>query len=244
MSTSTDWFSTWFDTEYYHILYKHRDFEEARLFMANLVSYTQLKKDDEILDLACGKGRHSIFLNSLGLNVTGADLSKNSIQYAKKYENETLKFVQHDMRHSFTSKFDAILNMFTSFGYFVDDAEDIKVLRNIKDGLKDEKSVAVIDFLNVKKAVRNMTAHETIKRDGIVFNIKKYLKDGFIIKEIEVITETETHQYFERVKYLDFDKIKVYLNEVGLTLKSYFGNYNLEEYDEEKSSRLILILCK
>ena len=244
MSTSTDWFLTWFDTDYYHILYKHRDFEEARLFMTNLVSYTQLKIGDKVLDLACGKGRHSIFLNSLGLDVTGADLSKNSIQYAKKYENDTLKFVQHDMRDSFTSKFDAILNMFTSFGYFVDDTEDIKVLRNIKDGLKDESSVAVIDYLNVKKAVSDMKENETIERDGIVFNITKSLKDGFIIKEIEVITETETHQYFERVKHLDFEKIKIYLDTVGLKLKASFGNYNLEEYDEEKSNRLILILCK
>jgi cyclopropane fatty-acyl-phospholipid synthase-like methyltransferase len=203
-----------------------------------------LKKGDKVLDLACGKGRHSIFLNSLGLDVVGLDLSTNSIEYAKKYENDTLKFRKHDMRHSFTSKYDAIFNMFTSFGYFVDDVEDIRVLRNIKDGLKDDNSVAVIDYLNVQKAINDMKEHETIERDGILFNIKKYLKNDFIIKEIEVVTENETKQYFERVKYLDFDKIKTYLDKVGLKVKASFGNYSLEEYDEEKSSRLILILSK
>ncbi len=244
MSTTADWFSTWFNTEYYHILYKHRDFDEARLFMANLVSYTNLKINDTVLDLACGKGRHSIFLNSLGLDVTGADLSKNSIQFAKKYENEKLKFIQHDMRHSFTSKFDAIFNLFTSFGYFIDDVEDIRVLKNIKNGLKNENGVAVIDYLNVKKAANNLPSKETIKRDGITFNIHKHLKDGFIIKEIEVITKNETKHFFERVKYLDFDKIKKYLTKVGLNLKSNFGDYDLQSFNENTSNRLILILTK
>lgn len=244
MSTTSDWFSTWFNTEYYHILYKHRDFDEARLFMANLVSYTNLKKDDTVLDLACGKGRHSIFLNSLGLDVTGADLSRNSINFAKKYENDKLMFIQHDMRHSFTSKFDAIFNLFTSFGYFIDDVEDIRVLKNIKNGLKDENSIAIIDFLNVKKAVTNLPTRETIKRDGVTFNIHKHLKDGFIIKEIEVSTDSEKNNYFERVKYLDYNKIQVYLNKVGLKVKTIFGDYDLQPFDENKSNRLILILTK
>ena len=72
------WFQSWFDTPYYHILYKHRDFKEAEDFIKNLVSYLNIDTDDSILDLACGKGRHSIFLNTLGYNVTGLDLSKNN----------------------------------------------------------------------------------------------------------------------------------------------------------------------
>ena len=82
MNTSKDWFASWFDTTYYHILYKHRDQKEARLFMANLVAFLGLKRHDKILDLACGKGRHSLFLNSLGFDVVGADLSQNSVDHA------------------------------------------------------------------------------------------------------------------------------------------------------------------
>ena len=78
-SNSESWFTSWFDTPYYHILYKDRDDKEAQIFMDNIVHYLNLPEEAKILDLACGKGRHSIYLNKLGYNVTGVDLSENSI---------------------------------------------------------------------------------------------------------------------------------------------------------------------
>lgn len=244
MNTSKDWFASWFDTSYYHILYKHRDLKEARLFMANLVAFLGLKKNDSVLDLACGKGRHSLFLNSLGFDVVGADLSQNSIDYANEFSNETLRFVQRDMRDPLNLKYDAIFNLFTSFGYFEDDDEDIKVLTNIKNGLKSDKSVAVIDFLNVDKAIQNLVKKETVIRNDIRFNITRTFENGFIIKKIEVVTASETLNYFERIKYLDLPKITSYLNRVGLKLKHTFGDYDLQEFDATNSNRLILIITK
>lgn len=244
MNTTTDWFASWFDTSFYHTLYKHRDDKEAQLFMTNLISYLKLKKGSKILDLACGKGRHSIYLNTLGFDVIGADLSQNSISFASKYENDMLKFIQHDMRDELNQKYDAIFNLFTSFGYFVDDLEDIKVLNNIKNGLKNENSFAVIDFINVHKAIKNLVPKETITRDGIQFNITRKVENGFIIKNIEVIENTKVYNYFERVKCLDFEKIQTYLKTVGLQVKAVFGDYNLQKYDGENSNRLLLILSK
>src|SRR6478736_3856513 len=75
-----NWFASWFDTPYYHILYKDRDEEEAEFFMDNLVHYLNLPEEAKILDLACGKGRHAFHLIQLGFDVTGADLSVNSIR--------------------------------------------------------------------------------------------------------------------------------------------------------------------
>jgi len=241
MNTKTDWFSTWFDTPYYHILYNYRNDIEAQLFMQNLIKYLKLKKDSVILDLACGKGRHSIYLNSLGYEVRGVDLAKNSIDFAKKFENESLKFKVHDMRVPKTQQYDAIFNLFTSFGYFEKDSEDIHVLQNIKDALKPD-GVAVIDFLNVKKALKNLVAEEIQLRDDITFNIKRNVKDGFIIKEISFKVANKDYNYFERVKCLTLDKIKSYLNVVGLTLVDIFGDYNLEKFDVENSNRLILVV--
>lgn len=241
MTKNKDWFASWFDTSYYHILYSHRDYTEAREFMQNLVGFLNLNKDDFLLDLGCGKGRHSIYLNSLGFNVIGADLSKNSISEAKKHENDTLKFLEHDMRNPFKNKYQAILNLFTSFGFFEDDKEDISILNNIKNGLK-ENGVAIIDFMNVKKVLKNLVSHETQHIEGIDFNISRYSENGFIVKEINFDADGIHHRFFEKVKILDLAKIKTYLNSVDFKIKHVFGNYQLEDFNEDSSDRLILVL--
>src|SRR3989344_5362829 len=121
----TEWFECWFDSPYYHVLYKNRDFTEAELFIDNLVQLIKPSKSNRILDLACGKGRHAIYLNKKGFDVTGIDLSEKSIECAKISGNETLHFYTHDMRKLFRSNyFDIVLNLFTSFGYFEQERED------------------------------------------------------------------------------------------------------------------------
>ena len=241
MNKKTEWFASWFDTSYYHILYKHRDDTEAQEFIKNIVQFLAIKKEEKLLDLACGKGRHSIFLNKLGYNVVGADLSKNSINIAKKFENKRLYFLEHDMRNPLQHKYDVILNLFTSFGFFEDDNEDIKILKNIKNGLKTD-GIAIIDFMNAKKVINNLVPEEVQKIDGITFNLSRYVENGFVIKEINFDTDGENHTYFEKVKCLDLTKINLYLDSVGFKIKHTFGNYQLDAFNENTSDRLILVL--
>jgi SAM-dependent methyltransferase len=241
MTKTKEWFVSWFDTNYYHTLYKHRDYKEAENFMQNLIAFLKVEKDALLLDLACGKGRHAIYLNSLGYNVIGADLSKNSIKKAKKHENERMHFIEHDMRNPFKIKFDIILNLFTSFGFFEDDAEDIAILKNIKNGL-NKNGIAVIDFMNCTQVISNLVSEEIQIIDGIAFKINRYLENGFIVKEINFEADGKQHKYFEKVKNLDLQKINLYLNSVGFKIKHTFGNYQLEEFNEQTSDRLILVL--
>ena len=241
MTKTKEWFVSWFDTNYYHTLYKHRDYKEAENFMQNLIAFLKVEKDALLLDLACGKGRHAIYLNSLGYNVIGADLSKNSIKKAKKHENERMHFIEHDMRNPFKIKFDIILNLFTSFGFFEDDAEDIAILKNIKNGL-NKNGIAVIDFMNCTHVISNLVAKEIQIIDGITFKINRYLENGFIVKEINFEADGKQHKYFEKVKNLDLQKINLYLNSVGFKVKHTFGNYQLEKFNEQTSDRLILVL--
>lgn len=235
-----DWFTSWFDTPYYHILYKHRDDFDAQLFMQNITRYLELPLGAHIADLPCGKGRHSIYLNTLGYKVTGGDLSKNSIAYAKNFENDTLTFEVWDMRKPLEKKYDAIFNLFTSFGYFDDDTEDLKVLKSMKKGLK-KNGVILLDFLNVQKTKANLVQKESKEIDGITFNIKREIKDGFILKHISFFANNTQHSYTEKVKFLDLEKMKSYVNNVGLKIVNTFGDYQLNKFEEEKSNRLILI---
>ena len=171
------WYSSWFDTPYYHILYKERNYREAQVFMDNLTHYLNLPEKATVLDLACGKGRHSIYLNQLGFTVLGADLSENSIAEANKNANETLHFKVHDMREPFEEKFDAIFNLFTSFGYFENDDDNLTTLKAIKESLSDY-GFAVIDFMNVSQVIETLVPEEIKTMEGIDFHIKRYLKEN------------------------------------------------------------------
>ena len=124
-SDITQWYASWFNTPYYHILYRDRDHAEARTFMDKLTHHLGLSRESHILDLACGRGRHSLYLNSIGFEVTGVDLSEESIAYAKQFENDRLHFDIHDMCKPYSKKFDAVFNLFTSFGYFENDADNL-----------------------------------------------------------------------------------------------------------------------
>ncbi len=241
MQKETDnWYKSWFDTPYYHILYKDRDYEEAGFFMNKLTSFLKLSKDSEILDLACGKGRHSSYLNKLGYKVIGVDLSPSSIAYAKQFENERLHFRVHDMSVPFSKKFDAIFNLFTSFGYFEKEENNLRTIKAIKKGLK-VKGVGVIDFLNVAYVKKNIIASETKNIEGITFNIQKYIEDGYIFKDIRFTHDAKDHFYTERVKAITLNDFKIYFEKANVNLFHCFGDYHLNPFDEKSSERLILI---
>lgn len=235
-----DWFTDWFNTSYYHTLYKDRNDEDAQLFMKNITEFLNLPKTSHILDLPCGKGRHAVFLNSLGYKVTGGDLAANSIKLAQEFENDTLKFKVHDMREPFNNSYDAVFNLFTSFGYFDDDNEDMLILQNIKNGLNTDGAF-VFDFLNAEKVKLNLVEEEVKTVDNIDFYIKREIKDGFILKHISFFADEQQHSYTEKVKYLDLEKMTSFFTKVGFTITNVFGDYNLNTYKTTTSDRLILV---
>jgi SAM-dependent methyltransferase len=237
---SENWFASWFDTDYYHILYKDRNDDEAQQFMDNLTHYLNLPEEAKILDLACGKGRHSIYLNSLGFDVTGSDLSANSIAEAAKSSNETLQFKVHDMRDSFEEKYDAIFNLFTSFGYFESDADNLKTLISIKESLT-EYGFAVIDFMNVDYVIANLIPSEIKTVDGIDFHIKRYVKDNHIFKEIDFEDKGEKFHFTEKVQALRLADFEAMMEEAGIYLLDVFGDYKLKTFYKNQSGRLIMI---
>ncbi|MUU77553.1 class I SAM-dependent methyltransferase [Winogradskyella endarachnes] len=241
MSKSTkQWYASWFNTPYYHILYKDRDYTEAQGFMDNLTNYLNLPAQAKILDLACGKGRHSVYLNSLGYNVTGLDLSEQSIAHAKQYENETLKFNVHDMSKTYPDTFDAVFNLFTSFGYFEDENCNLKTIAAIKEEL-NEFGFGVIDFMNTNYVIKNLVAEDVKTVEGIDFHQQRYVKNGYIIKDINFEADGEQFEFQERVKAFTLEDFENLFKKAGVHLLDVFGNYKLKKYHPETSDRLILI---
>lgn len=234
------WFTSWFDTPFYHILYKDRDDKEAQAFMESLSSYLNISEDGEILDLACGKGRHSIYLNSIGYHVTGLDLSKESIDFASQFENDTLHFDVHDMSKPYHKQFDAIFNLFTSFGYFDDEADNLNTIKAIKANLKPN-GVGVIDFMNTNFVLNNLVSENTKTVDGITFNLKRFVENGYLIKDISFEAEGAHYNFQERVKAFTLEDFKAMFEKAGLQLLDVFGDYKLKKYHPDFSERLIMI---
>jgi len=241
MEKKTEWFEHWFDTKYYHLLYDHRDEDEAQFFMQNLIRFLGVRKGDHILDLPCGKGRHSVFLNAQGFNVVGADLSKNSIDFAKQFENESLQFRIHDMREPLLKKYHTIFNLFTSFGYFEEDTTNITVLENFKQALLENGKI-VIDFLNIAKIKQHLIEKETFDKNGLTFHITRKIKEEILIKEISFEADGRSHHYTEKVQCLTLEKMIKLAGMANLKVQHTFGDYNLSIYDKNNSERLILVL--
>ncbi len=234
------WYASWFDTPYYHILYKDRDYYEAQVFMDNITQYLNLPEGGKILDLACGKGRHALYLNTLGYDVTGVDLSEQSIAHAKQFKNATLNFKVHDMSTPYPDTFDAVFNLFTSFGYFEDEALNLNTICAIKAEL-NTYGFGVLDFMNVDYVIPNLVAQDSKIVDGITFNQHRSLEDGYIIKTINFTVEGETFNFKERVRAFTLEDFETLFEAAGVYLLDIFGDYNLGKYNAETSKRLIMI---
>ena len=237
------WFTNWFDSPYYHTLYKNRDETEAQVFIDKLIDYLQIPKGSKLIDIACGKGRHAKYFEQKGMDVVGVDLSLNSINTAKKDENKNLQFSVHDMRENYQEEtFDVVTNLFTSFGYFEDNKDEQKAINAMASNLKEE-GLLIIDFMNAKKVIDHLVLNEQKTIDGIQFDITRQVKDGYILKDIRITDGEEQQQFQEKVKAITLADYSEFITNAGLKIIDIFGNYKLDNFDEEISDRLILI-CK
>lgn len=239
-----EWFGTWFDSPYYHKLYKHRDTTEAGIFINNLADYLKIQPKHKIMDLACGKGRHSIFLNKKGFDVVGLDLSAQSIAHAQQFENERLHFSVHDMRDVYRlNYFDFALNMFTSFGYFKNEKEHITAIQAVFASMK-KGGKFVLDFFNTYKVLDSLVYANETESNEIVFEQKREIVDGSIVKTIQFEDEGKPYKFQERVRAFTENDFRRLFEIAGFEFVDLFGDYKLNPFDAEKSERMIFVVRK
>ncbi len=240
------WFKDWFNSPYYHQLYFNRDKTEAAAFIDLLIDYLKPGLESRMLDVACGKGRHSMQLAEKGFDVTGIDLSEVSILEALMASNEKLHFYQHDMRLPFwINYFDYAFNFFTSFGYFNTQREHDNAIRSIALSLK-KKGLFVMDYLNVHYA-EDHNEHQSEKEiDGINFIITKWYDEAHFYKKIIIEDEAmdEPFTYTEKVAKFSLGDFTEMFSYQGLQIQEVFGDYQFGHYDIRKSPRLIMIAKK
>lgn len=240
------WFEDWFDSPLYEKLYSNRNEEEASLLADLIEREIPRKCFPELLDLGCGRGRHSIALAKRGYKVTGIDLSREVIGRAEEIAleegAENVRFLTGDMREPLSVRFDAVLNLFTTFGYFLEDIENIRVLCNIRKMLKDEGK-AVIDFLNAAWVESHLVPEESGAFQNLDYTIRREIREGMVFKTITFRGSKLRGpvQYEERVKLYSRQWFEENLSDNGLSLNKVYGDYHGAPYNTRKSPRLIMI---
>ena len=240
------WFKDWFNSPYYHQLYFNRDVREAAAFIDKLIEYLAPQPGSTMLDVACGKGRHSIQLANKGFDITGIDLSEDSINEALHYESDNLHFYRHDMRLPFwMNYFNYAFNFFTSFGYFKTRREHDNAIRTIAQAIKPG-GCFVMDYLNAHYAEDHFVHQSEKEIDSVNFIITKWYDETHFYKKIIIEDEAmaEPMIYTEKVAKFslgDFTEMFAYQ---GLQIQEVFGDYNFSNYDVRKTPRLIMIAKK
>jgi SAM-dependent methyltransferase len=240
------WFKDWFNSPYYHLLYFNRDEKEAANFINKLIDYLNPPKGSLMLDVACGKGRHSIHLEEKGFDVTGIDLSEDSIEEALRYQTDTLHFYRHDMRLPFwINYFDYAFNFFTSFGYFKTRREHDNAIRTIAQSLKSG-GCFVMDYLNVHYAEDHLVHQFDKEVEGVNFFITKWFDETHFYKKIVVEDEAlqEPLIFTEKVAKFSLGDFTEMFAFQGLMIDEVFGDYNFADYHVRKSPRLIMVAKK
>jgi len=245
----SDWYVSWFSTKEYLDLYKHRDEDDAREAIDLILRHVSISKASAVLDLACGNGRHSMLLAKRGFNVTGIDLSKYLISEARKRLCRTkvtnLKFKVRDMRHfSFPKKFDLIVNLFTSFGYFQNDDENWSVIECCARSLKTP-GYLVVDYFNTTFLRRNIEPYSISRSRGRVFIQTRRIVNSYVRKDIFLVTRDnkkyDFRRYYERIKLYSLQDFSEMFRQNGLEVIRVFGNYDGSSFVLKKSPRLIII---
>lgn len=242
----TEWYKDWFNSSYYHKLYFERDEKEAQAFITRLIDHLKPAANSKMLDVACGRGRHARFLASKGFDVTGIDLSFDSIAFAKQFETDNLHFHQHDMRlPSWINYFDYAFNFFTSFGYFGTRREHDDAARTIAQSIRPGGYI-LFDYLNVHYVEERLFHNEVKEVDGTHYEIHRWHDDDFFFKRI-IINDKDLSKpldFTEKVAKLSLGDFNDMLSYNKMQVTEVFGDYNLNSYDIKKTPRLIVIAKK
>ncbi len=242
-----EWFKDWFASDFYLSVYSHRNDEDAEIFLNKVLSYIPIDPGSEILDAACGAGRHSILMARKGFKVTAFDLSEPLLEIAaakNKAQNLDINFFREDLRKvKLDKKFSLILNLFTSFGYFDSDEENFAFIRSAYE-MQGKEGYFIFDYFNEAFLRKHVVAESSKIINGLEIKEKRGIKGNRIVKQIEIVQGGDRLNYEESVQLYTFNEIIERFRETGYREVQIFGNYNCGTFEPEESDRLIIIFQK
>jgi len=242
-----EWYQRWFGEDYL-LVYEHRDTAEAERDVAAVVEVLGLEAGDMVLDLCCGSGRHDFPFAKRGLRIVGLDYSAELLAVANESRtgDRYPQFVRGDARKLpfAEGSFDAVVNMFTSFGYFCDE-ENCGLLCSMAAMLRHGGGF-YIDYLNPSHVLETLVPCTTREIKGVAIEERRtYDTDSRRVEKcIRLERGGESKEYTESVRLYSLDEMKAILGDAGLECKGILGSSGLEQYDESRSPRMILFGIK
>jgi len=241
------WYKDWFNSEYYLKVYIHRDAEEAERLAELIIKNIQLKSGSNVLDMACGSGRHSIAFAKRGFNVTAVDLSENLLTEAKKNSSNArvkINFFLSDIREfKSEDKFDLALNLFTSIGYFENDEENFAVIRKAND-LLNKSGYFVLDYFNKDFLINNLVPITVLSINGVKITQSRAIEGNRVVKNITIAKNGNVNKFYESVRLYSFDEMNEVLTKSGFRINKILGDFNGSSFDKLNSLRIIFIVQK
>ena len=245
-----EWYRSFFGKDYLdvygHLLTDERSEAEA----AFVIRALDLKQGDRVLDLCCGTGRHSVPLARAGLVVTGLDMSEEYLSQARSAARKAgvkVRFVCGDMRAiPFRGEFDAVVNMFTAFGYFDEEVDDQRVIESVAASLK-LGGMLLLDMLNRDWVAANHVPCEFREgEDGTIYRERRSFDPvaGRSHVEFKITSpDGEDRKVSHHIRLYVATEISRMLGRAGLTLERSYGGYDGSMLSME-GRRMILVARK
>lgn len=243
------WYEDFFDHNYLRIyepfLPAEKNAQEAEQILARL----NLAPGNRILDLACGYGRHSIPLAKRGYKITGLDLSATLLTHAQQEatnQQVSVAWEQADMRSiPFKQEFDAVINIFTSFGYFEQEADNLLVLKQIYQALKPD-GLLLLDTVYQVRLVRSFTPHSIIHYDdGLTVLEERHFDLQTSRNEVKITLlypDGKRGEHSHSMRLYTFSELSNLLTAAGFSVQASYGS--LDGSPLTMDSRLVLLAKK
>ncbi|MCB2204856.1 class I SAM-dependent methyltransferase [bacterium] len=230
------WYKRWFADEHYMALYAHRDDSEARRAIDLFEQRALTVRDRYCLDLACGTGRHAFELARRGARVLAADLSPTLLAAAARKTQRyagSMQLLQADMRRLPISphSLDAVLQLFTAFGYFRSDEENAAVIAGVRRSMKSG-GMYLLDFLNAAQVRADLVPQSEQRMNGVLVRQERRIHDDRVEKRITITSDDGEHQFEESVRLFTLDDFRSMFQKNGFVLDSVAGDYDGRAFDD------------
>ena len=245
----TPWYEKFFNEDYVRLYTPFLSPARTEQDVAAIIKLLHLQPGNRVLDLCCGYGRHALELARYGCQVTGQDLSPRLLEQARTSAAEQklqVHWLQSDMRTiPFENEFDVIINMFTSFGYFDSDEEDLKVLQQITKALKPG-GFFLLETIHQARVIRTSASNSIIRYpDGLIVLEERHvdlLTSHNNVRITLLYPDGRRTEHHQSIRVYTLTELAKMLRAAGLELTTYYGGLDGSALNIE--SRLVLISQK